>query len=289
MNAAMDEQDGTRSASPRTAAMRGRRPRGWRNAPAPAKRQIAGLVESVQALLGRALQAIYLYGSLARGCFYPARSDLDLLIVVERPLRRDYKLGLAQAALTRSNAPYPLDVLVVARGDLVPWRYPVPCQLRICEERRARLAAATAGIGWLAWPEGAEEISRIAAIEIASTRGHGITLHGPPPGELLPEPPRTDLLDAVLSSVEGAEQHSPAELPRLCQALAYTRAGLLPARAEALRWALETLAEDYQPPIAQVLAAWSGAGAEEGTSDPAHWRRFARKLLALLWESAGHE
>src|SRR5579875_225223 len=287
MAAAMDERCATHPDAARTAARRGRRPRGWRNAPAPAKRQIAGLVDIVPLLLGRNLLGIYLYGSLARGCLYPARGDLDLLIVVERPLRRDDKLGLAQATLVRSNTPYPLDVLVVARVDLSPWQYPVPCQLRICEERRAQLATATSGPGWLAWPNGAEERSATAALEIAAAHLHGIALHGPPPSELLPEPPRADLIDALLSGVAGAEHRSREELPRLCQALAYARAGLILARAEALRWALTALAEEDHPPIARALAAWESASLEKNSNDLEQWRRFARKLLAQLWESAG--
>jgi len=54
---------------------------GWSDCPDPIRGQVLGLLEALDALLGRNLAAVYLHGSLAMGCFNPQRSDLDLLVL----------------------------------------------------------------------------------------------------------------------------------------------------------------------------------------------------------------
>ena len=47
---------------------------------------IHGFVEGSKAILPNDLVGVYLHGSVAMGCFNPLKSDLDLIVVAERPL-----------------------------------------------------------------------------------------------------------------------------------------------------------------------------------------------------------
>ena len=68
-------------------------------------------------LLGDRVVAVILHGSLVLGDFMPGRSDIDVLVVVERPLN-DGGLKVVQAAIVarRENAPGGIDVRVVTRA-----------------------------------------------------------------------------------------------------------------------------------------------------------------------------
>ena len=55
-------------------------------------------VRAGRALLGENLTGVYLHGSAAMGCYNPRRSDLDLLLVVERGLTDAVKLSFLKEA-----------------------------------------------------------------------------------------------------------------------------------------------------------------------------------------------
>ena len=46
---------------------------------------LSKFTEETRNILGDELVGVYLHGSAAMGCFNPAKSDLDLLIVVKKP------------------------------------------------------------------------------------------------------------------------------------------------------------------------------------------------------------
>ena len=62
----------------------------------------------------------------------------------------DAKLGLVQTCLRRSGQPAPLELSVLARTDLQPWRYPTPYQLHFSETWRERYEQETRGLPRLA-------------------------------------------------------------------------------------------------------------------------------------------
>ena len=47
---------------------------------------INGFVEQSKEILQDNLVGVYLHGSSVMGCFNPEKSDIDLIVVVERPL-----------------------------------------------------------------------------------------------------------------------------------------------------------------------------------------------------------
>jgi streptomycin 3"-adenylyltransferase len=54
-----------------------------RETPRSVDEQVDRLVAGFRDILGDNLHGIYLHGSLALGCFNPARSDIDVLVVVD--------------------------------------------------------------------------------------------------------------------------------------------------------------------------------------------------------------
>ena len=85
-----------------------------------------------QSTLGANLDAIYLHGSLAMGCFYPPKSDVDLLILVSDPIKREEHRILNEALLSvNDQRPMTgsLELSVVLSSIARHPKHPIPYEL----------------------------------------------------------------------------------------------------------------------------------------------------------------
>ena len=84
-----------------------------------------------QEVLAEALTGVYLHGSLAMGCFNPATSDVDLIVVSERAMSREQKLCLMERLIgLNGRAPAKgIEMSVVLRSFCDPFVYPTPFDL----------------------------------------------------------------------------------------------------------------------------------------------------------------
>ena len=103
----------------------------------PLQPEFAALVDdacaSLSALLGDALDSLYVYGSVARGTARPGRSDLDLALILSRPLTPPEATALAQL-----------------RTDLQV-RYPEVTKIDIDPGQRAEALAPPQPNAWAYW------------------------------------------------------------------------------------------------------------------------------------------
>jgi len=130
--------------------------------------------------LAGTLQAIHLFGSAVDGGLKP-HSDIDLMVTVGAPLAASVRQALMMDLLSVSGSPgagaawRPLEVTLVVRGEVVPWRYPPLRELQFGEWLREELQA---GIVEPAMPD------HDLAILLGKLRQHSICLLGPPADEL---------------------------------------------------------------------------------------------------------
>lgn len=105
--------------------------------PAPLQPEFAALVDdacaSLSALLGDALDSLYVYGSVARGAARPGRSDLDLALILSRPL-----------------APPQASALEHLRAGLLA-RHPVVTKVDFDPGQRAEVLAPQPPNAWAYW------------------------------------------------------------------------------------------------------------------------------------------
>lgn len=278
---AASSMSGTRNRSgpPRT------RQFSWERCPAGVRAQIDGLIEIAAALLGSNLAAVYLHGSLAMGCFNPARSDVDLLVISERTVAREAKLGLVQALLARSRRPAPFELSVLARADLAPWRHPTPYRLHFSEDRRERLTADSGGLGWLRWPDVPGTDPDLAA-HVTVARERGVALLGPPPPVALPVVPRADYLDSILRDIADAGTAITRDpvygVLNLCRVYRFVVDGAVCSKDEGGAWAQAALQEPLRAIVTRALAHYRG-GRRSDAWDAAALQRFNRELQALIY------
>ncbi|MBC8099461.1 MAG: DUF4111 domain-containing protein, partial [Armatimonadetes bacterium] len=181
-------------------------PVSWENCPTDTRVQVEGVITGCQAALGDDLTAVYLYGSLAMGCFNPALSDVNLMLVTAQPLSAPQSDALAQAVHALDGQPHALDVTVIEQAQLDPWQHPPTAAWR----------------SQAAWHTDTDLTARLVM-----ARERGIALLGEPLYTLLPDVPSEDFIDGLLNifdSVQGKLQQQPVNsvltMCRVCWYLA---------------------------------------------------------------------
>lgn len=203
---------------------------GLERLPASAREQLARVVELFRSSLGASLLDVFLHGSAATSGFDPARSDLDLLVVVDERLTDEQRRRLAAVLLAVSENPHPVEVSVVALADLQRWRHPCPFEFHYSEAHRARFAQADEP------PSVGLDEDLAAHLSVAKARG--VALLGRLGVAALPIVPRRDYLRAILSDFAWAEREGlrAYATANACRTLAYLRSGQILSKTEGLAW-----------------------------------------------------
>jgi hypothetical protein len=207
----------------------------------------------------------YLTGSLALGTFDPATSDVDVLVVTERPAS---EAEFAALAAVHERVPpmgnefgLEYEVYYIDRGTIRRWA---------AGQRHLR-AEPDAALHW-------EALRANWVIERWVVREHGVTLLGPEPKTLIDPVTTKELREAALSEINiriedwaggqpmpgwlghrGAQGY---EVETVCRALYMIATGELCSKARAVAWAMETLPAEWRG-----LLEWSQRYKKDRTQD----------------------
>ena len=219
---------------------------------------INGFVERSKEILRDNLVGVYLHGSLVMGCFNPQKSDIDLIVVVERPLTDPVKRAYMEMVV-EYNALGPakgIEMSVVLREVCKPFVYPTPYELHF-------------SAGHLKWYEEAPDeyiremngTDEDLAAHFTIIIHRGKCLYGAPIEEVFAEVPSCDYMDSIWFDVEGAAEEI-TEYPmyltlNLARVLAYKEEGLVLSKKEGGDWALEHMSAEYRPLIADAMREYS--------------------------------
>lgn len=244
---------------------------------------LAGFVAESRDILGENLVGIYLHGSAVMDCFNWDKSDLDLLVVVEReipdPLKRVY---LDMVAAYNEQAPAKgLELSIVRRECCSPFVYPTPFELHF----------SVAHLGWYrSDPEDyvakMKGTDKDLAAHITVLRHRGQALYGPPIETVFAPVQRAAYFDSIWNDIAEAETEileNPMYITlNLCRVLAYGRDGLVLSKKEGGRWGLQNLPEKYHGLLRAALSAYASdeeMTLEFGATD------FARYMLEKIRET----
>lgn len=217
---------------------------------------VESLVPDLRDVVGDDLVGVYLHGSLALGCFNPALSDLDLLVVTARALTPEQRQALGPV-LSGSGR---IEISFVAAPSLRPWRHPAPYDLHFSSK------AGLVGPG--------EDEDLAAHFTVA--REAGVALLGPAPADVLPEVPWEDYEDSLRRDLAWSQEHgtelyavlSPARIwATLTDHAVYSK-------ASGAAWALERAPEEFRSLLERALEAYR-AGDRQPAFDRKETRRFA--------------
>jgi Domain of unknown function (DUF4111) len=233
----------------------------WSNAPPDIRRQVNNLVDAFQKILPTNLTGIYLHGSLAMGCFNPRHSDLDLLAVAKHALSVHAKRRLISLLLELSGRPAPIEISVLSRRDLSPWRHPTPFDLHFSEQWRDRYQGDLTSEDWRLWNKTGGADADLAA-HITILRERGIVLFGSPIDETFPAVPREDYLASILADYRDAGEkiltNPTYAVLTMARVYRFLADGTIVSKDEAGEWALTVLTEEAQPALRAALALYRG-------------------------------
>jgi predicted nucleotidyltransferase len=226
----------------------------------PLDAQTAAVVEVLRDRLADGLLAVYRFGSAETSGLRPD-SDVDLIAVTNRHLNADEVRAVVAGILPisgRESRPAswrPIELTVVARAEIDPWRMPPRQELQYGEWWRPELVA-----GERPWPVESADL----AVMLAMARLHGRSLVGPPPSDVLPEVPAGDLRRAMRDSLRDllADLDDDTRNVLLTLARMWTTAatGAFVSKDEAADWVIERLPEVDRPPLARARDLYRHGG-----------------------------
>jgi len=225
--------------------------------------QVSETLSVLQKHLNHTIQAIHLFGSAVDGGLKPL-SDIDLLVTVNAPVDQSTSGALMSALLSVSAYPGTdaslrgLEVTVLTRADVMPWRYPARRQMQFGEWLRGDIRA-----GVIEPPM----IDHDLAILLTKVRRHSVALYGPPAQEFFDEVPVGDVHRALLATLAlwnteddwtGDEQNIVLALMRIW----YTAmTGDIAAKDAAADWAVPRLPVEHQRIVVAARDAYLGMNA----------------------------
>lgn len=263
----------------------------WANCPQAIREQIERFSENITHILGDNLTGVYLHGSLAMGCFNPARSDLDLLVITQKGMTPETRRDAASAVLAASSHPNLIEVSFVRLSCLHPWQYPTPFDFHFSEEWREKTSQELSNGDWQSWDSAALPTDPDLAAHITITRARGIGLVGKPILDVFPPIPRADYIDSIIADFDFARRGM-ADNPvyavlNFCRIYGYLREGRIDSKDEAGVWALDHLPSDYHALISAALDTYRDDTPH--IFDPATLNAFADYLLSTSKKKIRHE
>jgi streptomycin 3"-adenylyltransferase len=172
-----------------------------------------------------------------------------------------------------------LEVTVLVRGDVVPWRHPARRELQFGEWLRDDLQAGTFEPAL---------VDHDLAILLSKLRQHSVALVGPPAAEWFEAVPPADFAQALLDTVAqwndapdwaGDERNVVLALARIW--FSALTGGIAPKHVAA-DWVLERLPPEHRPVLANARDAYLGLVPDDLTSRAGNVAAFVRHARAEI-------
>jgi hypothetical protein len=234
---------------------------------------------ALRGLLGDDLVAAYLIGSGALGGVSAAQSDVDVVAVCAAPLAGEVERALADRLGTLAMT-WPLRGLefvlytraAVADPARVP-RWELNLNVGPGMDRHLSRDPAAEPPHWF-------------VLDLDILRGHGRTLAGPPPAEVVGPIPRRRVLEAVRESLLWHGEHEPnrsQSVLNACRGWRFTEDGVWSSKRDAAAWARPRTGD---PSLVDAALAVR-AGDHPRPLDPARVDAFTRRVLERVERALG--
>jgi streptomycin 3"-adenylyltransferase len=258
--------------------------------PVEIARQLSSACEVIERNLAGTLQAIHLFGSAVdRGL--KLYSDIDLLVTISGPLAESVRRSLMMDLLSISAWPgtsetyRALEVTVIVREEVVPWRYPPMRELQFGEWLREQLRT---GIIQSAIPD------HDLAILLTKVRQRSVCLVGTPASELFDPVPKESFVKALSDTTaqwneepdwQGDERNVVLALARIWFSVS---TGEIAPKDVAASWVLERLPHEYRAVLMVAQAAYLGTARDdlaERTKQVASFVCYTKEMIERICSS----
>ena len=207
-----------------------------------AQQQLKDSLELVKEILGHDLLGVYLYGSSLVGGLQ-RYSDIDLFVVANRKTTAEEKARLIANLLKFSGSKLPLEMTIVEKTAINPWRYPPYFDFQYGEWLRASFEEG------IVEPWQTYEMPDLALI-VTQVLLKSQTLWGSEPKQLLSHVPYYDFIKAMLHDLDrlAAELEDDTRNVLLTYARIWStlETNAIRSKPAAADWVIKHLPEKYQ-------------------------------------------
>ncbi|HCO2845838.1 TPA: AadA family aminoglycoside 3''-O-nucleotidyltransferase [Escherichia coli] len=255
--------------------------------PAQVFKQLSHARAVIERHLAATLDTIHLFGSAIDGGLKPD-SDIDLLVAVSAAPNDSLRQALMLDLLKVSSPPgdggtwRPLELTVVARSEVVPWRYPARRELQFGEWLRHDILSGTFEPAVL---------DHDLAILLTKARQHSLALLGPSAATFFEPVPKEHFSKALFDTIaqwnaesdwKGDERNVVLALARIWYSAS---TGLIAPKDVAAAWVSERLPAEHRPLICKARAAYLGSEDDDlamRVEETAAFVRYAKATIERI-------
>ena len=215
-------------------------------------------VEQSKEILKDNLVGIYLHGSAVMGCYNPAKSDIDLIIVVKDSIEDSVKRVFMDMVveLNEKGPAKGIEMSVVKQSACKPFVYPTPFELHFSV---AHLDWYGKNLDDYVSKMKGEDKDLAAHFTIINHRGK--CLYGASIKDIFADVPVQDYIDSIWNDIAEAEEEITDNpmyiILNLARVLAYIKDGLVLSKKEGGEWALNNVHEIYHSLIQDALIEYA--------------------------------
>ena len=247
----------------------------------PCDAVINSFVEQSKEILRDNLVGIYLHGSAVMGCYNPAKSDIDLIVVVKDSMPNEVKSAYLDMVveLSGKGPAKGIEMSIVKESVCKPFAYPTPFELHF-------------SVAHLDWYRNDPEdyISKMKgedkdlAAHFTIINHGGKCLCGAPIKEVFDDVPIQDYVDSIWNDIADAEDEITDNpmyiILNLARVLAYLQDGLVLSKKEGGEWALDNIPEVYHSLLHNALKEYA-----DGTDTEYHMscaKEYAKYMIEQI-------
>ncbi len=236
--------------------------------PCAVKEELENYSAKLADVLGDYLIGIYVYGSLARNCFNPATSDVDIVVVVAKPCNEKV---ISEIQRVHQNTNLPIDAAFVTCKQLNVMKFPAPVTFLIKPLSSGKIVRL---------PEGSPDF----LVQRQDVYESGIVLVGPTANKLFRPVPWNLLeryLDLLFPHIVPRFKNSVLMLCRIAYAYSHQK---LCSKQEAGEGAIHVFSQQWHPMIEKALDNYSvGINAtDESTENLLAFERYCAECIDKL-------
>ncbi len=235
-------------------------------------------------MIGAGLVGAYLHGSAVLEGLQ-VQSDVDVLAVIERSLTVAERRRLVARLLVVSGRypyampPRPLELTVVVRWEIHPWRYPPRVDFQYGEWWRDRFEAGDLELR-------SSKVDPDLALLITMSLLGATPLAGPAPSAVFEPVPTEDVLQAMVAGVGSLVADLDADTRNVALTLARIWAGVVSgailSKQAAAGWALPRSAPEHRAVLVRARDAYLGIGDERWDDLQDRIHPFATAMVAEI-------
>ena len=215
-------------------------------------------VAKSQEILLDNLVGIYLHGSAVMGCFNEKKSDIDLLIVVNKAITNEVKRKYMDMVVELNTyAPEKgIEMSIVKRDVCKPFIYPTPFELHF----------SNAHLQWYKenptdYVEKMNGVDKDLAAHFTIIYHRGKCLYGEEIKDVFAEVNKEFYFDSIWNDIENAEEEIKTNptyiILNLCRVLAYRKDGVILSKREGGKWGIDHVPKKDHDLILQALDEYS--------------------------------